>query len=71
LEKVVSDPYLLYLANKNMFKQKTNEIYLKQTLFQNYNCIEPIMVNMFTSYLQVRYFESSDNSKNENRVMTC
>jgi hypothetical protein len=33
--------------------------------------VEPIMVKMFKSYLQVRYFESSDNSKNENRVMIC
>jgi hypothetical protein len=30
LEKLVSDPYLLYLANKNMFKLKKRIVYFLQ-----------------------------------------
>jgi hypothetical protein len=34
LEKLVSDPYLLYLANKNMFKLKKLKLFVYNIYFE-------------------------------------
>ena len=51
LEKLVSDPYLLYLANKNMFK-------LKKKTYQGIIIYTPIKVKHHPIFLSIYFFTS-------------